>query len=233
VTFDPRFLDSQERDSFEEAIVPISVAWAQCAPTHNTYATDQTLGILIHRTIFRELKFILEYPQIHVGVIVSPEGGLRRMVSRWISLESGEGPYNTGQHLIQHRSETPPVDFETVREPLDDLRSEVLGRATERACCLRSSAGDSIWQIFLRVGRLRGHRWEELPARTIRSRGSGDGVGSARELLRETEIRQNDMPIRTDEHVLWFKVSVDDSVLVKTFDTLDNLGGVEAGPIAT
>ena len=50
-----------------------------------------------------------------------------------------------------------------------------------------------------------------------------------RGLLQETEIRQNDVSIRTDEHVLWFEVLVDDSVLVETFDTLDNLGGVEAG----
>ena len=39
------------------------------------------------------------------------------------------------------------------------------------------------------------------------------------------------MSIRTNERVLWFEVLVDDSVLVETFDTLNNLGGVEAGPI--
>ena len=39
------------------------------------------------------------------------------------------------------------------------------------------------------------------------------------------------MSVRTDEHVLWFEVLVDDSVLVETFDTLNNLDGVEAGPI--
>lgn len=47
----------------------------------NTCTADQTLGILVHTTIFGELKFILEYPRIHVGVIVGPEGSLDRTVS--------------------------------------------------------------------------------------------------------------------------------------------------------
>ena len=64
--------------------------------------------------------------------------------------QSREGPYNTGQHLIQHCSETPPVDFEAVRQALDDLRSEVLGRAAGRVCCLRSLY--YIWPIDGGVG---------------------------------------------------------------------------------
>jgi len=60
----------------------MSVARAHCEQAHDTNSTDQRLGILMHRVVFRELKFIFEYPQIHVVNIISLERGLHRMVSK-------------------------------------------------------------------------------------------------------------------------------------------------------
>ena len=101
---------------------------------HDAHITDETLSILTHQDIFREPKFILDHPRVHVRVIISPEGSLLGRVSiLYLLSRKAEGAYDTGHHLIQHRSETPPVRFETVGESLDNLRSEVLCRVTKRA----------------------------------------------------------------------------------------------------
>ena len=42
--------------------------------------------------------------------------------------------YDSSKHLVEHCAKTPPVDLITVRRTLDDLRSKVLGSATESAC---------------------------------------------------------------------------------------------------
>ena len=46
-------------------------------PMTTTYTADQTLRILVHRPVFRELKLILEHPVVHVRVVFCPEWCLR------------------------------------------------------------------------------------------------------------------------------------------------------------
>lgn len=53
------------------------------------------------------------------------------------------------------------------------------------------------------------------------------------ELLGKTKVREDDMPIVSDENVLWFEISVDDSSSMKTFHSFDDLGGVESSSIST
>ena len=86
MTFNPGFFDSQsgvllEKLSFRDQLSE------KRGLAHDTYTTDQTLGILIHRAFFGELKFILEYPHIHVGVVVSTERSLHRTISKYRPLE--------------------------------------------------------------------------------------------------------------------------------------------------
>ncbi len=38
-----------------------------------TYAADQTLSVLVHRPILRELQLILEHPVVHVRMVFCPE----------------------------------------------------------------------------------------------------------------------------------------------------------------
>jgi hypothetical protein len=81
MTLDPGPLHSQSGVPLKK--LSFRYQWSgRSTNRHNAYATDQTLGILIHRAIFGELKFILKYLQIHVGVVISPEGGLNGMVSK-------------------------------------------------------------------------------------------------------------------------------------------------------
>ena len=48
-----------------------------CYQFNITYSADNALGVLIHGSIFRELKFVLQDAEIHVGVVVCPEWSLR------------------------------------------------------------------------------------------------------------------------------------------------------------
>ena len=101
MTFDPGFLDSQGRIPLKQLHFGYQRP-EHCAHQHDTYSANQTLSILIHRAIFGELKLVLEHPQVHVGVIVSPEGGLRKMV-KGDSLEMEEVrtiPVNISYNIV-------------------------------------------------------------------------------------------------------------------------------------
>ena len=65
-------------------------------------------------------------------MVVRPE---RRLSKHFQFMNQGRTlhTHNAGQHLVEHRAETPPVDLVAVRETLDDLWREVLCRSTERA----------------------------------------------------------------------------------------------------
>ena len=167
--------------------------------------------------------------------------------------------HDPGQHLVQHRAEAPPVDLVAVRQPLDDLRREVLRRPAERARrvrrarrpprqILRALAPDSaapaapITPIGHPIRRPRRRREPVRGAVPVsvgaaapagrRRRRERERARAPRELLREPKVCEHDVPVRGDEDVLRLEVAVDDARGVEALDALDDLRRVEARAVA-
>lgn len=63
------------------------------------YAANQAFGILIHGPIVGELKFVLKHSNIHVWVIICPEGSLKHNMRSRVD-EEKHSTYNARQHLV-------------------------------------------------------------------------------------------------------------------------------------
>lgn len=75
--------------------------------------SEDGLGVLIQNSVIWEDELVVKDSDVHVCVSVSPEG------------------CDSGQHLVQHGSERPPINFVRVSGSLNDLWGEVLGSSTE------------------------------------------------------------------------------------------------------
>ena len=43
-----------------------------------TYTPYQTLRVLVHRPVFRELQLVLQHPDVHIRMIIRPEWRLQQ-----------------------------------------------------------------------------------------------------------------------------------------------------------
>jgi len=175
----------------------------------------------------------------------------RRRVSKvWLVNERRNetaNTHNSSQHLIQHCSKAPPINFVAVRQALNDLRCEVLG-GPAKGCRhiwvanrlsrppdqhiaifigLHPRGEDGIWRsrgrgVKITAMRTRGCGWQWAIRRHL-----------SRELLGEAKVGQNDMPIACDENVLGFEISINDASGMEPLNTFDDLCGVETGAVST
>jgi hypothetical protein len=151
--------------------------------------------------------------------------------------------HDASEHLVEHGSEAPPINFVAVRQTLDDLRRKVLRSSTERArrITLADRRTGPPAAIPVLHPRRQIHDWRRRGIATTegfasRAQWSGrgcDGRCPTGELLRESKVGKHDVAVPTDKDVLRLEITVDDAGGVQAFDTLDNLSSVESGSVTT
>jgi hypothetical protein len=131
--------------------------------------------------------------------------------------------HDTRQHFIQHCTKAPPVDLVAIRKTLNDLWSEILGRATECARCvhLARRPGSEFFVVLHPIrGACRrwGSRWDML-------------ASSFGELLRKAKVSEHNVAVCRDEDVLRFEVTINDACPMQALDAFNDFGSVETGSV--
>lgn len=137
--------------------------------------------------------------------------------------------HHAQQHFVDHRTETPHIDRVRVWITQQYFRSQIFGSPAEgesRFNAIRQDIASCAYAVAS----------AEHSILEPRRRGYSTVLAARRvvwtiELLAETEIRENNMAIRSQQNVLRLEIAVYDSSSMQTFETFDDLSSVEAGTI--
>jgi hypothetical protein len=144
------------------------------------------------------------------------------------------------QELVQEHAERPPVDGRAVGPAAGHLGRHVLVRAHERARPrLHRLRHQGRWRPPRRGGTAesRAPAAEQVVREAGRRRRLGGGARLERRrrraLQRQVEVREHDVAVRADQHVLRLEVAVHDAHHVQVLQRQQHLRRVEPAPTAT